>query len=195
MSDSKSVTILLEQLRQGNQQVRSELLNLVYPELRRLAQHYMKNERSGHTLQATAVVHEVYIKMLGSESVTWQNRAHFMAVAAQQMRHILVDHARARFTEKRGGNLLNISLDDVNVVGSMRDESLLALDEVLTRLEALDSTASRLVEMRFFGGLTERETGEALGLSVSSVKRKWEFARAWLFNQLSARPSIPNDLN
>jgi RNA polymerase sigma factor (TIGR02999 family) len=185
VAGTKSVTSLLEQLRQGNQQVRSELLSMVYPELRRLAQHYMKNEKPGHTLQATAVVHEVYIRMLGSGGVAWQNRAHFLAVAAQQMRHILVDHARARHAEKRGGNLLSMALDDVNAVAYMRDENLLALDEALTRLTALDSTAGRLVEMRFFGGLTERETGEALGMSVSGVKRKWEFARAWLFDQLN----------
>jgi RNA polymerase sigma-70 factor (ECF subfamily) len=193
VSDNKSVTSLLDQLRRGNQQVRSELLNLVYPELRKLAQHYMKSERPGHTLQATAVVHELYIRMLGSEKVVWQNRAHFMAVAAQQMRHILVDHARARCTEKRGGNLFNVALEDAKVVGSMRDENLLALDEALTRLESLDSTAGRLVEMRFFGGLTEKETGEALNMSVSSVKRKWEFARAWLFDQLSSPATIAPD--
>jgi RNA polymerase sigma factor (TIGR02999 family) len=191
VSDAKSVTSILEQLRKGNHQVRSELVSLVYPELRRLAQHYMKGERPGHTLQATAVVHEVYIRMFGAEPVAWQNRAHFLAVAAQQMRHILVDHARARGAEKRGGNLLTVELDGANAVASLRDENVLALDEVLARLEVLDGNASRVVELRFFGGLTEKETSEALDISVSTVKRKWEFARAWLFDQLSSSSAHP----
>jgi len=176
---------MLDQLRKGNREVRSELVNLVYPELRRLAQHYMKRERPSHTLQATEVVHEIYIRMFGSEPVAWQNRAHFLAVAAQQMRHILVDHARARGSEKRGGKLLNVAIGGAEGITPARDESLLALDEVLKRLEALDNTAGRIVEMRFFGGLTEKETAESLGISVSTVKRKCEFARAWLFAQLS----------
>lgn len=181
----KQITSLLAELHSGNQQAASQLVSLVYPELRKLAHRYMERERPDHTLQATALVHEAYVRMFGSEPIAWQDRAHFFAVAAQQMRRILVDHARQLAAEKRGGAQVRVPLTDLDALPQRRDESLTALDEALTRLEALDSRASRVVELRFFGGLTDKETAEVLGVSVSTVRRDWEFARAWLFDQLS----------
>jgi RNA polymerase sigma factor (TIGR02999 family) len=186
VSTAKEVTSLLAQLRSGNQEVASQLVSLVYPQLRKLARRYMKRERQDHTLQATALVHEAYVRMFGSEPIAWQDRAHFFAVAAQQMRRILVDHARQLGAEKRGGSQIRVSLTDVNGLPEKRDENLIALDDALTGLEALDARACRVVELRFFGGLTEKEAAEVLGVSVSTVRRDWEFARAWLFEQLSA---------
>ena len=185
MSTAKEVTSLLAQLRSGNQEVASQLVSLVYPQLRKLARRYMKRERQDHTLQATALVHEAYVRMFGSEPIAWQDRAHFFAVAAQQMRRILVDHARQLGAEKRGGSQIRVSLTDVNGLPEKREENLVALDDALTGLEALDPRACRVVELRFFGGLTEKEAAEVLGVSVSTVRRDWEFARAWLFDQLS----------
>jgi RNA polymerase sigma factor (TIGR02999 family) len=177
------ITTLLAELRQGNQGVISQLVNLVYPQLRRLARQYMKRERSSHTLQPTALVHEVYLRLFGSRPVGWQDRAHFFAIAAQQMRLILVDHARSRNTAKRGGGQTRISLDDMDALpGAGLD--LADLDAALTDLARLDPRAARLVELRFFGGLTERESSEVLGVSVSTLKHDWQFARAWLFNRL-----------
>jgi RNA polymerase sigma factor (TIGR02999 family) len=186
VSTAKAITSLLAELRSGNQEVASQLVSLVYPELRKLAHRYMKRERPDHTLQATALVHEAYVRMFGSEPIAWQDRAHFFAVAAQQMRRILVDHARQLAAEKRGGNQIRVSLTDLNGLPEKRDQNLVALDDALTCLEALDPRASRVVELRFFGGLTEKEAAEVLGVSVSTIRRDWEFARAWLFDQLSA---------
>ncbi len=176
---------MLGELRRGNPGVESQLVSLLYPELRRLAQHYMVQEHPGHTLQATALVHEVYLQMFGAEPMQWENRAHFFAVAAQQMRRILVDHARARTAEKRGGGRIQ-ALEAAAATAAADDEQLVALDEALARLEELDPRAGRVVELRFFGGLTEKEAAEVLGISVSTLKREWEFARAWLFDQLSS---------
>ena len=164
----------------------SQLMDLVYPHLRRLAQRYMQQERVGHTLQATALVHETYLRIFGSKPVQWQNRAHFFAVAARQMRRILVDHARAAHAGKRGGCRVKLSLEDVPGLSQERDEDLLILEEALKRLESLDPRAARVVELRYFGGLTEKEAAEVLKISLATLKRDWEFARAWLFEQLRA---------
>ena len=184
----QEITALLGQVRRGDPKAASQLIGLVYPELRRLAQHYMGRERPGHTLQATALVHEVYLRIFGSEPIEWQDRAHFFAVAAKQMRQILVDHARAREAARRGGPRVQVSLGAVTEVALQPDYDLIALDETLARLEALDPRASRMVELRFFGGLTEAEAAEALGISPATLKRDWEFARAWLFDQLRSNP-------
>jgi RNA polymerase sigma factor (TIGR02999 family) len=179
------VTVLLSELRNGNDSAKSELVTLVYPELRRIAGHYMRQERPGHTLRTTGLVHEVYVRLFGTERVTWQNRAHFFAAVAREMRHILVDYARARNAKKRpDGNVL-VSLSDVDAAASEREEDLVALDEALSRLERVDSRASRVVELRFFTGLSEKETAEAMGISISTLKRDWNFAKAWLFDQLT----------
>ena len=184
MPASEQITTLLLHIRQGDPQAASQLMEVVYPELRKLAQHYMEQERPSHTLQATALVHEAFLRIFGSEPIEWQNRAHFFAVAAKQMRQILVDHARARAAEKRGGPRVQVSLDAATEVALAPDYDLIALDEALARLEALDPRASRVVELRFFGGLTEAEAVEVLGISLATLKRDWEFARAWLFSQL-----------
>lgn len=156
---------------------------VVYEELRRLADRHMRRERPDHTLQATALVHEVYLKLVDQKG-NWQSRAHFFGVAAQVMRHLLVDHARAHVRAKRGGGAQAIPLEDAVVFSLDRSKELLALDEALQRLAKLDARQSKVVEMRFFGGLTVEETAEALGISPMTVKREWSLARAWLYGEL-----------
>jgi RNA polymerase sigma factor (TIGR02999 family) len=186
--DARHITTLLTELRHGNERVRDELVTLVYPELRRIAGRYLRNERPDHTLRPTGLVHEVYVRLFGSEQASWQNRAHFFGVVAREMRHLLVDYARARNAKKRAGENVRISLSDVEAAENPRDEDLVALDEALSRLEAIDRRVSQVVELRFFIGLSERETAEALGVSVSTLKRDWSFAKAWLFDQLRSTP-------
>ena len=183
---SSQVTALLTQLRQGNEAARDELLTLVYPELRRIAAYYMRQERASHTLRTTGLVHEVYLRLFGRAQRDWQNRAHFFAAVAREMRHILVEYARARNAQRRPDGHMQISLSDAEGVGSEPEEDLVALDEALTRLEGIDARASRVVELRFFTGLSEHETAEALDISISTLKRDWTFARAWLFDQLNS---------
>ncbi len=191
-SDTSRISRLLGRVREGNQQAQQELLPLVYQELRRIASRYMMRERADHTLQTTALVHEAYLRMVGQEpSVDWQNRAHFFAVAATVMRRILVDYARSRSSQKRGGKRPHLVLDEALVFDSNRLEEVLAVDEALSRLQEWDPRQSHIVEMRFFGGLTEKEIAEALDVSVRTVKRDWSFARAWLKNELS-RQADPN---
>jgi RNA polymerase sigma-70 factor, ECF subfamily len=180
------MTTLIEQLRLGNDAAREQLITLVYPELRRIAAHYMRQERPGHTLRTTGLVNEMYVRLFGATPTDWQSRAHFFAAVAREMRHILVDYARARHAKKRPDHRLAISLSDVDVPAGEREEDVLALDEALSRLEAVDSRASRVVELRYFTGLSERETAEALGVSISTLKRDWTFARAWLLDQLGS---------
>jgi RNA polymerase sigma-70 factor, ECF subfamily len=186
MSQSPDVTVLLQRFRKGDKAAANELLPLVYEELKRLAAIRMKSERPGHTLQPTALVHEVYLKLAMGAPVDWQNRAHFFAVAAQHMRRIIVDHARAATAGKRGGGRQSVSLDDFMGTTLPPDESMLALDEALDRLKEIDERAARVVELRFFGGLTEREVAEVLGIGVTTMKRDWDFARAWLGSRLGA---------
>jgi RNA polymerase sigma factor (TIGR02999 family) len=165
----------------------AELMERVQGELRRLAASYMRSERSGHTLQPTALVNEAYAKLFGGEQVDWQNRAHFFAVAARQMRRILVDHARDRSRDKRGGGAIAVPLEDhLAGIAPGAQEDLLSVDQAMTELEKLEPQASRVVELRFFGGLTDKEVAEVLGISFAMVRRDWEFARAWLFRRLSA---------
>jgi RNA polymerase sigma factor (TIGR02999 family) len=179
------ITLLLTELQAGNRAAESKLVPLVYDELRRLARRYMRGERAEHTLQPTALVHEAYLRLIGQRDVEWQNRAHFFGVAAQLMRRILVDHARARKAEKRGGSAPKVSLDETLVFTEAKGADLLALDEALTRLTERDPRQGRIVELRFFGGLTEDEAAEVLGVSTRTVKRDWNVARAWLYKELS----------
>ncbi len=182
------VTELIAQLREGHDHAREKLVTLVYPELRRIAAHYMRQERPGHTLRTTGLVNEMYMRLFGRAPVDWQSRAHFFAAVSREMRHILVDYARARDAKKRPDGRLAISLSDADPVDTGDQEDLLALDEALSRLEALDLRASRVVELRYFTGLSEREAAEALGISLATLKRDWCFARAWLLDQLGPGP-------
>jgi len=182
------VTNLLIELKNGNRDAESRLMPLVYGELRRLAGLYMRGERPGHTLQATALVHEAYLRLVGHEDVDWQNRAHFFGVAANLMRRILVDHARAKQAKKRGGGDQKVSLDQAVLVRPEAPEQFLALDEALERLAKRDPRQARIVELRYFGGLSEEETAEVLQISVRTVKRDWSVARAWLYQQLNPQP-------
>ena len=178
------LTTLIAELRRGNAAAGEELITLVYPELRRIAARFMRQERPNHTLRTTGLVHEMYVRLFGTTSMDWQSRAHFFAAVAREMRHILVDYARARDAKKRPDGRLAISLSDVDVIATEGEEDVLALDEALSRLESIDPRASRVVELRYFTGLSEREAAEALGVSISTLKRDWTFARAWLLKQL-----------
>src|SRR5262245_48656013 len=183
--DSGPVTLLLNRWRAGDSAAAGRLMDLVYAELHRIASREMGRERAGHTLQTTALVHEAYIRLCHGDTVNWADRAHFYAVAAQQLRRILVDHARRTRSEKRGGDVLKLSLLDSDGPAASVDERLVAVDEALSRLESVDERAAKVVELRFFGGLTEAEAAQALGISVTTLKRDWEFARTWLTRQLS----------
>jgi RNA polymerase sigma factor (TIGR02999 family) len=183
-SPPQDVTRLLIRLTEGDRAVLDDLLPLVYGELRRVAAGYLRRENSGHTLQPTALVNEAYIRLVDQTQVRWQNRAHFLGVAAQMMRRILVDHARSRQAEKRGGDYQKLSLDENIDVSGDRSAELVALDEALDRLAALDPQKSRIVELRFFGGLSVEETAELIGVSAPTVKRQWRMAKAWLYGQV-----------
>ncbi|HXM39781.1 MAG TPA: sigma-70 family RNA polymerase sigma factor [Bryobacteraceae bacterium] len=179
-----NLTQALTDWRNGDQDAGNRLFAAAYQELRRLAAWYLQKERPGHTLQATALVNELYLKLFGGEPVAWQNRAHFFAVAAQQIRRLLVDHARAGLAEKRGGSRVKLSLTEVKGLAAPDERALLDLDDALRHLEALDPRAARIVELRYFAGASEQETAEVAGISVATVKRDWGFARAWLISQL-----------
>jgi RNA polymerase sigma-70 factor (ECF subfamily) len=182
--NANNITTLLSDWRSGNQSAREELLSVVYNELRRLAAHFLGQERPDHTLEPTALVHELYLRLFGTEPITWNNRAHFFAIAAQTLRRILIDHARMRHAERRGGGQLKVSLTHANGIAKPRDEDLLAIDEALQRFGELEPRAAQVVELRFFGGLQEDEVAEVLGVSLITVKRDWKFARAWLTTEL-----------
>ncbi len=182
----QEVTQLLLDWRGGKQAALDELLPLVYSELRQIAQRYMSHERASHTLQTTALVNEAYLRLVDQQHVAWQNRAHFYAVAAQVMRHLLVDHARMRAYAKRGGCAQQITLHDDCASTAAPAVELLALDEALSKLHTLDARKSRLVELRYFGGLSVAETAEVLGVSGITVKREWLKAKAWLYRELHA---------
>jgi RNA polymerase sigma-70 factor (ECF subfamily) len=179
------VTQLLVQLRAGQRDAEAKLIALVYSELRRLAAHYLRGERADHTLQPTALVHEAYIRLTKMQEMDWQNRSHFFATSATVMRRILVDHARAHQANKREGLRDAISLDDALVVSPARSTQLIALDNALERLAKLDFRRSRIVELRFFGGMSEEETGAVLGISARTVKRDWRVAKAWFYNEVN----------
>jgi RNA polymerase sigma-70 factor (ECF subfamily) len=178
------VTILLAQLVDGDQQAAARLVPLVYRELRQMAARYMRRERVDHTLQTTALVHEAYLKLVDQTSAGWQNRAHFFAVASQVMRHILVDHARGHMRDKRGGGQPVLQLDEGLVFSPEQSEELLEVDAALHRLSELDPRQGKIVELRFFGGLTVEETAAVLGVSPKTVKRDWSVAKAWLHGEL-----------
>lgn len=200
------VTQLLAKWRSGNEAALGELTGLVYQELRSLAQRHLRRERPNHTLQRTALVHEAFVKLVNQQSVDWQSRAHFFALASNLMRRILVDHARARLASKRGGGAAAVSLDEImapldaeDASGTARassipepqhidgetDSDVAAIDEALTKLASMDARQARVVEMRYFGGLTIEETAQALEISDATVKREWTLARAWLKRELS----------
>lgn len=177
------VTALLRQWGDGNRSALDRLMTVVYGELRRVAGRYLRRERQNHTLQPTVLVHEAYLRLMDQRRVQWQNRAQFFGIAAQLMRRVLVDHARRHTAAKRGGGRTQ-QLDSSIAVTSERDVTVLALDEALTHLAALDSQQARIVELRCFGGLTIEETAESLGVSVDTVKREWRLAKAWLYRKL-----------
>ena len=179
------VTRLLGDWSSGDQRALEKLIPLVQPELHRLAHHYMSREAIGHTLQTTALLNEAYLQLVDDPKRSWQNRTHFVAAAAQLMRRIMVDHARERRAVKRGGGALKVSLDDAALVTERRSEELLALDEALEKLAALDLLKSQIVELRYFGGLTIEETATFLKMSHRSVEREWTLAKAWLYRALS----------
>ena len=181
------VTSLLNKLAEGDRQAAAQLVPLVYKELRRLAARRLRRERRDHTLQATALVHEAYMKLSAQQDAKWQNRAQFFAVASQLMRRILVDYARAQQRVRRGGKQQKVSLDDVLLVSPDRTEELLAIHESLARLEKLDFRQGRIVELRYFGGLTLDEAADVLGVSSRTVMREWNIARAWLYGDLKER--------
>jgi len=186
MPSPSEVTELLVEWQNGNQQALDQLMPLVYGELRAIARRYLSRERSDHTLQSTSLVHEAYFKLVDQRRVQWQNRAHFLGIAAQLMRRILVDHARTAHRLKRGGDMPSLTLDAaVEASTPAREIDLLALDEALDRLAVIDPRQSRLVELRFFSGLTIEEAAVALGTSPGTVKRDWTTARAWLFRELN----------
>jgi RNA polymerase sigma factor (TIGR02999 family) len=183
--ETHDITGLLDRWRLGDAQAANQLMELVYGDLHRIAAREMRRERGEHTLQTTAVLHEAYLRIFRSEPVECKDRAHFYAVAAQQLRRVLLDHARRAHREKRGGGIVKLSLWESDVGALGLDERLLALDEALARLENLDPRAAKVVELRFFGGLTEADAAEVLDISVATLKRDWDFAKTWLASQLA----------
>jgi RNA polymerase sigma factor (TIGR02999 family) len=181
------VTQLLLKWGEGDEGALDELLPLVYDALRRLAGSYLRRERPDHSLQATALVHEAYLRLVDQKIVGWKNRAQFIGVAAQMMRRILVDHARARHAAKRGGAGLKLSLSIADRFVPEKDLDLIALDDALNALAVFDAQQSRIVELRFFGGLTVEETAEAIGLSRATIERDWTLAKAWLLREIKNR--------
>jgi len=177
------VTLLLKRYGNGDQKALAELIPQIYDELRRLASFYLQSERVNHTLQTTALVHEAYLRLVDQKQVEWSNRNHFFGVAAQMMRRILVDHARKHVSLKRGGSFSRISLEEAAVFSRERPRELIAVDELLTRLASLDPQGSRIVELRFFAGLSLEETAEVTGLSSAKVRREWSAAKAWLMRE------------
>lgn len=181
---SQEVTKLLLAWRQGKQEALDELMPIVYEELRRQAHHYMQGEKKGHSLQTTALINETYLRLMDCSKVSWKNRMHFFAVTAQMMRRILVDYARAHRYQKRGGGLKKITLDQNQIPSIGRDPDLVALDEALKALAAVDDRRSRIVELRFFGGLSIEETAEVLGVCADTVVRDWRLAKTWLAHEM-----------
>ena len=185
-STPPDISRLLLQWSEGNREALQELLPLVYDELHRQAARYLQRERVDHTLQTTALIHEAYLRLIDQREVQWQSRDHFFAIAAQMMRRVLVDYARAKHREKRGGHDVRLALDDVMLVAREdRGIDLMALDEALTRLAVLDEQQSRVVELRYFGGLSLEATAEALEISRATAARDWEVAKAWLRRELT----------
>jgi RNA polymerase sigma factor (TIGR02999 family) len=187
---ASDVTQLLRRWQQGDQQASEELLPLVYGELRRLARRHLRGERGSHTLEATALVHEVYLRLAGGTELHWNDRVHFYAVAAQMMRRVLVDHARGRGAAKRGGSVVKVSLEEARDPAVESGPDVVALDDALKSLEALDLRKSRIIELRFFGGLTIEETAAVLEVSVPTVVKETRLARAWLHSQIVSGAAV-----
>jgi RNA polymerase sigma factor (TIGR02999 family) len=183
-TSSQTVSHLLRRLNDGDGGALDQLLPLVYDELRRMARRYMRQQPAGHTLQTTALIHEAYLRLVGQEEKHWENRAHFFGVAAHAMRHILVDYARGRQAIKRGGEARAVSLEEAAIVSAERTAELIALDDALTELARLSPRQSRIVELRYFGGLSVAETAEVLAVSSDTVTRDWNQAKAWLHREL-----------
>jgi RNA polymerase sigma factor (TIGR02999 family) len=181
----QEITRLLQEWSDGDSAALDKLLPLVYQELRRMARRYMGQQQPGHTLQTTALIHEAYLRLVGQEEKRWENRAHFYGVAAQAMRHILVDYARARHTAKRGGEARAVSLEEAAIVSDERAAELVALDDALETLARLSPRQSRVVELRYFGGLSVAETAEVLKISPDTVMSDWSQAKAWLYRTLN----------
>src|SRR5215469_8721842 len=179
MPTRRDVTRMLQQFQGGNREVVSKLIPLLYDELHRLAAYYLRRERRDHTLQATALVNEAYLRLVDQRDVQWKNRSHFFGIAAQQMRRILVDYARSHQTAKRGGGAAKVSLENAMIVSPDNAGDVLAVDETLNRLGAIDARQARIVELRVFGGLTVEEVANVVGLSIATVKREWTMAKAW----------------
>jgi len=182
------VTRILEKVEQGNGRAAAELLPLVYGELRRLAAHKLSGEPSGQTLQATALVHEAWLRLVRSEEQTWQNRGHFFAAAAEAMRRILVENARRKARLKRGGDRQRVDLDQLDLAETSPDEKVLLIDEALEQLQQQDPQRARVVVLKFFGGLTNQEVAASLGVTERTVERHWSYARAWLFRAIRQQP-------
>lgn len=183
-SSHGEITQLLTKVKNGDRLAQAALVAIAYNDLRRLGAHFIRRERPGHTLQATALVHETFLRLVQQREMNWHNRAHFFSAAAQTMRRVLVDHARAKYAKKRGGSEDKIAIDDSIMLGGTNFQEFLDLDEALERLSELDPRQGRIVELRFFGGLNEEETAEVLGISARTVKRDWNVARAWLYRAL-----------
>jgi RNA polymerase sigma factor (TIGR02999 family) len=181
----REITRLLADWAGGDRDALDRLAPLVHAELRRIARRQMGGERQGHTLQATALVNEAYLRLAGQEGFEWRDRAHFYAVCAQVMRHVLIDHARAHARDKRGGGALHVSLDEAAVMSAESASELVALDEALRELEGVDPQKGRVVELRYFAGLSIEETAEVLGISPTTVRREWRRAKAWLYRALA----------
>ena len=183
--ETHDITGLLNRWRLGDVEAANQLVEMVYGDLHRIAARQMRLEHGEHTLQTTAVLHEAYLRIFSSTPVKWKDRSHFYAVAAQQLRRVLLDHARRVHSEKRGGGIVNLSFLESDGSGISVDERLLTLDDALARLEHLDPRAAKVVELRFFGGLTESDAAEVLDISVATLKRDWDFAKTWLAAQLA----------
>jgi RNA polymerase sigma-70 factor, ECF subfamily len=184
ISSSKEVTQLLFDWGNGDQAALDKLVPIVYEELRRMAGRYMRRQNPDHTLQTSALVNEAYLRLIDQKNVQWQNRAHFFGIAAQLMRRVLIDHVRSHHYAKRGGDAVKVSLDEAAIMDQSRSPDLIALDDALNSLAAIDPQQSRIVELRFFGGLTIEETAEVLGISHATVERDWSVARAWLRREM-----------
>ena len=186
-TSTQEVTQLLIEWSNGDKAALDKLMPLIHDELRRLAHHYMSRERGDHTLQTTALVNEAYLRLVNRKDAHWQNRTHFFAIAATLMRNILVDHARSHAYAKRGGGAQKTELNEAMIVSQQRAAEVIALDDVLKKLAALDPQQSKVVELRFFGGLTIEETADVLDLSPATIKREWSTAKAWLYHELAQR--------
>jgi RNA polymerase sigma factor (TIGR02999 family) len=185
--DTHAATGLLIELSNGKREVLNDLLPIIYDELKRIAASYLRRERSDHTLQPTALVNEAYLKMIDITQVSWQNKAHFIGVAANQMRRILVDHARHHNAQKRGGEFQIMTLNEEIDASDEQSADLIALDDALTELAKMDAVKAKIVELRYFGGLSTDETAEVLGVSSITVKRHWKMTKAWLYGQLTKK--------